>query len=374
MTDVNISNLMLKKQTIQVPSFERNYNIFHNYFTHTNYSYFNSVCFYNILLTCFILFQHIPCIYVHNLSNMIMILLVITYYNISSDLGKNMSVFIIFTHGLSMVLSVIVPNINMISAVVNLLSTSFITIGYNSIVKKEHSKILNLKYRILFMAPLYSYIYLESSYKITHLFNKAIGYACNYIKRFSTSDIIKYAKGRNSITLPDIVRDESNGSAEQRVAEEVFLNEYTSDGVLREDVIDNGVLSEVSTSRVAGRAAVAAAVSLTEALHDGISREDSVSRVSESAVEETLTEGGLPEVSREIVAAVHDSDENVLSEEAVDEGVDEGVLRECAVNENVLSDGDVNEGVLSETAAAELACDKLLNTPAVTRSQYNKIT
>tara|TARA_B100001093_G_C26821131_1_gene1011930 strand:+ start:545 stop:1375 length:831 start_codon:yes stop_codon:yes gene_type:complete len=189
MTDI-IFNI-LKTDNYQIPTFDRNYKIFNDYFNNSKYSEYNVISLYNILLTGLILLKNIPLPYVNNFSNGVLIAYIFTYYNINSDIGKVMFMFLSGTYTISNLLSYIVPYINIISLIVNVLSISYITIGYNALSKKEYNSILNLKEKNVYLAPLHTFIYLEQNYKINNLFTKFINVSCNYIKKFSTSDIIK---------------------------------------------------------------------------------------------------------------------------------------------------------------------------------------
>ena len=189
MTDI-IFNI-LKTDDYQIPTFDRNYKIFNDYFSNSKYSEYNVISLYNILLTGLILLKNIPLPYVNNFSNGVIIAYIFTYYNINSDIGKVMFMFLSGTYTISNLLTYLVPYINIISLILNVLSISYITIGYNALSKKEYNTILNLKEKNLYLAPLHTFIYLEKNYKINNLFTKFINVSCNYIKKFSTSDINK---------------------------------------------------------------------------------------------------------------------------------------------------------------------------------------
>ena len=222
MTDINIFENVLKKDRLQIPSFDRNYKIFNDYYSNSKYTECNVFCILNILLTSFILVSNIPFFYVNDISNALFFIFSLTYYNINSDIGKVMSVFVALIHITSKLLASVCPYINSISLGINILSLSYITIGYNMLSKKNSKQVIELREKNIYFAPLYSYIYLEKAYNISKLSEKILISICDYIKKFSTSDIIKTNKfkKRDLVVLEKIIEEEIESEQPQVSSEE----------------------------------------------------------------------------------------------------------------------------------------------------------
>jgi len=253
MTDINIFESVLKKNRLQIPSFDRNYKIFNNYYSTSKFTEYNVFCILNILWTGFILVSNIPFFYVNDVSNALFFIFSLTYYNINSDIGKVMSLFIALIHMISKLLVILCPYINSISLAINILSLSYITIGYNMLSRKNAKQVIELQEKNIYLGPLYAYVYLEKTYNISKLFEKILISICNYIKNFSTSDIIKINKfiprkiRKDIIVLEKIIEDEEQSQVLPEVQSEVQPHVLSKEQTEVLPEIQSQVLPEVQS-------------------------------------------------------------------------------------------------------------------------------
>ena len=147
------------------------------------------------LISNFMLFDNIPlnnCVFIKNIPDVILFLYCGVYYNINSWLGgRSMTKFLLLLRFASVVLSFILPYYKVISLINYVLSVLFLTVGYHKLTDKSYNQLVELRYNNLYLAPFYAYIFYEKNYNLEDKLQQTVNIIVNYIKKFSTSDIIK---------------------------------------------------------------------------------------------------------------------------------------------------------------------------------------
>ena len=66
-----------------------------------------------------------------------------------------------------------------------------LTVGYHKLTDKSYNQLVELKYNNVYLGPFYAYIFYEKNYNLEDKLQQTVNIIINYIKKFSTSDIIK---------------------------------------------------------------------------------------------------------------------------------------------------------------------------------------
>ena len=170
------------------------YKTFNNYYNHEKYAEYVPMAVVMFLISNFMLLDNITlnnCVFIKNIPDVILFLYCGVYYNINSWLGRSMTKFLFSIRFASLILSFILPYYKVISLINYVLSVLFLTVGYHKLTDKSYKQIVELKYHNLYLAPFYAYIFYEKNYKLEEKMQQIIDIIINYIKKFSTSDIIK---------------------------------------------------------------------------------------------------------------------------------------------------------------------------------------
>lgn len=170
------------------------YKTFNNYYNHEKYAEYVPMAVVMFLISNFMLFDDVTlnnCVFIKNIPDVILFLYCGVYYNINSWLGRSMTKFLLLLRFTSVVLSFILPYYKVISLINYILSVLFLTVGYHKLTDKTYNQLVELKYNNLYLGPFYAYIFYEKNYNLEDKLQQTVNIIINYIKKFSTSDIIK---------------------------------------------------------------------------------------------------------------------------------------------------------------------------------------
>ena len=170
------------------------YKTFNNYYNHEKYAEYVPMAVVMFLISNFMLFDDVTlnnCVFIKNIPDVILFLYCGVYYNINSWLGRSMTKFLLLLRFISVTLSYILPYYKIISLLCYVLSILFLTVGYHKLTDKSYNQLVELKYNNLYLGPFCAYIFYEKNYNLEDKLQQTVNIIINYIKKFSTSDIIK---------------------------------------------------------------------------------------------------------------------------------------------------------------------------------------
>tara|TARA_B100000401_G_scaffold438362_1_gene386624 strand:+ start:1347 stop:2183 length:837 start_codon:yes stop_codon:yes gene_type:complete len=232
------------------------YKTFDNYYDHKKYAEYVPIAIVMFLLSNLMLFDDITVInggFIKSIPDIIFIGYSVLYYNINSWLGRSMTKFLLLLRFTSVILSFILPYYKIISLIDYVLSGLFLTVGYHKLTNKSYGQLVELKYHNIYLAPFYAYTFYEKNYDLEQNIYKLIDIIVNYIKKFSTSDIIKqYDSGNQFINTEDEVTDNIIDDPTEELQEETIeetieeMNNNEEEGITS-DVNDNKESESQST-------------------------------------------------------------------------------------------------------------------------------
>ena len=150
---------------------------------------------YMVIFNLWCVFSLLSCIPLPVISNA-SILLLMGYYilgnNVHKKIGIENTLFLSICYLSNCITSYILSHrLYMIISLIGLpASTAVYVLGNIKYEKKHYKELLDLKYELIFIAPLYSYICLNTKYRLKEKANRAGKFMLNYVKKYSTSDVI----------------------------------------------------------------------------------------------------------------------------------------------------------------------------------------
>ena len=157
------------------------------------------------LFGMFTMFSYVPFPVVSNISILVILGYNLIYNNINSKLGTHMTVFLGSIYTLSNILGLIISysTLMIVSMLCVPISLGTTLLGISKYEKKSYKDLLLMKYELVVLAPLHSYIFLEDKYNIKFFIYRGWKFLLNYVKKFSTSDVISdELKSRGVDDLP----------------------------------------------------------------------------------------------------------------------------------------------------------------------------
>ena len=171
------------------PCINTKFNNFQNYYTNTISKEISAYCWILNLWSSLIILSSIPMPFL-NIAFDITMGYSIQYYTINKYIGRTMGVFmgLLFLSTQWFVWQF--ENYLLWGTLIWFSSMGGILASYYRLEKKNPSILFSEDSHYLYIVPLYCYCYLDNKYNINHIFCKYLTIIVNYIKRFSTSDII----------------------------------------------------------------------------------------------------------------------------------------------------------------------------------------
>jgi hypothetical protein len=201
MTTTNKNTILDIKKTLKIDTFNDDgylnntvslFSEYNSFTTHKVNCEINSFSTIFFLFGMLSVFSYIPFPVVGNLSILIILGYNLIYNNINSKLGTHMTVFLgsIYTLGNILGLFISYSSLMITSIICVPISLGAVVLGIRKYEKKSHKELLQMKYELVVLAPLHSYIFLENKYNIKNTIHHWCKFLLNYVKKFSTSDVI----------------------------------------------------------------------------------------------------------------------------------------------------------------------------------------
>jgi len=203
MTDKVTNNHTLDlKKTLNIDNFQDDnhknntvslFNEYNSFFTNNINREINAYSVVFSLYSIFNLLSQVPFFILSNLSLFFIGMYMVLYNNVSQQLGKKMITFL----GSIYLGCVIRPffwnnwSFWCFNVLIIPISVGLFIMGNKRYESKQHKDLLEMKYELLLIAPLHSYVYLEDRYNLTQCASKVYKFCLNYVKKYSTSDVIR---------------------------------------------------------------------------------------------------------------------------------------------------------------------------------------
>jgi hypothetical protein len=177
------------------PNFDKTtlsqFNNYHQLYTSGVNQRISVYCWLATIWTSITILSYIPLPIISNCAVLVIGCYYVLYNNIYSLIGNKMACYLIFNYILSNIVSTIYSGHFYTACVIFLVS---ILCNIGSYLKFETggiSKLTSLEETTIYIVPLYSVTYIETVYNIKEYITIMVKFICNYIKKFSTSDVIK---------------------------------------------------------------------------------------------------------------------------------------------------------------------------------------
>ena len=201
MTTTNKNTILDIKKTLKIDTFNDDgylnntlslFSEYNSFTTHKVNGEINSFSTIFFLFGMLSVFSYIPFPVVGNLSILVILGYNLIYNNINSKLGTHMTVFLgsIYTLGNILGLFISYSSLMITSIICVPISLGAAVLGIGKYEKKSYKELLQMKYELVVLAPLHSYIFLENKYNIKNTIHHWCKFLLNYVKKFSTSDVI----------------------------------------------------------------------------------------------------------------------------------------------------------------------------------------
>lgn len=217
---------------------------FDNYYNHEKYIEYVPASVVMFLLSNFMLFSDMFLIsggVFKNLPDTILIGYCVVYYNINSWLGRSMTKFLLLLRLVAVALSYVLPYYKIISLSSYIVSLLFLTVGYNKLTERSYEELVKLRYHNLYLGPFYAYNYYEKNYNLEENIHKIIDMCIIYIKKFSTSDVIKQYSSVSETKNEDC--KETLQEIKTDIIKEIS-NENEKEESNTEDIVENILVDE----------------------------------------------------------------------------------------------------------------------------------
>jgi len=167
------------------------FNNYHQLYTNGVNQRISVHCWLATIWSTITILSHIPLPIISNCAVLVAGCYYVLYNNIYSSVGNKMGGYLIFNYILSNIVSTIYSAHFSTACVIFILS---ILCNVGSYLKFETggiAKLTSLGETTIYIVPLYSVTYIETTYNIREYMTIMVKFICNYIKKFSTSDVIK---------------------------------------------------------------------------------------------------------------------------------------------------------------------------------------
>ena len=239
MTDqtTSIQTLDLKK-TVNIENFQDDnhkintitlFNEYNSFFTNNINREINAYSVVFSLYSIFNLLSQVPFFILSNLSLFFIGMYMVIYNNISQELGKKMTAFLGSIYLVGVTRQFIWNNWSFwcFNVLVIPISAGLFVMGNKRYESKNYKDLLKMRYELLLIAPLHSYVYLEDRYNLTKCAGKVYKFFLNYVKKYSTSDVIRdELKDRG---VDDIYESENEKNTDNDVALEEIEESQSDD-------------------------------------------------------------------------------------------------------------------------------------------------
>ena len=239
MTDQTTNNQTLDlKKTVNIESFQDDnhkintvslFNEYNSFFTNKINREINAYSVVFSLYSIFNLLSQVPFFILSNLSLFFIGIYMVIYNNTSLELGKKMTAFLGTIYLVGVTRQFIWNNWSFwcFNVLTIPISAGLFIMGNKRYESKNYKDLLKMRYELLLIAPLHSYVYLEDRYNLTKCAGKVYKFFLNYVKKYSTSDVIRdELKDRG---VDDIYESENEKNTDNDVALEEIEESQSDD-------------------------------------------------------------------------------------------------------------------------------------------------
>ena len=201
------------------------FNEYNSYFTNGINREINAYAVTFSLYSMFNILSHVPCFIFSNLSLFVIGMYMVIYNNINEKIGMRMTSFMgaMYLGGVIRQFLWSNPCFWYFNVLTIPVSAGLLIMGNKRYEQKSYKDLLKMRYELLLIAPLHSYVYLEDRYNLTRCACKVYKFLLNYVKKYSTSDVIRdELKDRG---VDDTYESENEKNLETN--DESEKNEYT---------------------------------------------------------------------------------------------------------------------------------------------------
>jgi hypothetical protein len=188
---------VLNLQSLQDQKYKYNteslFNEYNSYFTNSINRELNAYSVAFSLYSVFNILSHVPCFIFSNLSLFVIGMYMVIYNNINEKIGMRMTSFMGTMYLCGVIRQSLWSNpcfwyFNILTIPV---SAGLFVICNKRYEEKSYKDLLKMRYELLLIAPLHSYVYLEDKYRLKRCAGKIYEFILNYVKKYSTSDVIR---------------------------------------------------------------------------------------------------------------------------------------------------------------------------------------
>tara|TARA_B100001093_G_scaffold518949_1_gene605718 strand:+ start:171 stop:887 length:717 start_codon:yes stop_codon:yes gene_type:complete len=169
------------------------FNEYNSYFTNSINREINAYTVFLSLFSIFNLLSHISFIIFSNLSLFFLGMYSVIYNNINEKLGIKMTAYLGGIYLSGAIRQFIWSNSFFwyFNILILPISAGLFIMGNKRYESKSYRDLIkSMRYELLLIAPLHSFVYLEDKYKLTRCSEKMYHFLVNYVKKYSTSDVI----------------------------------------------------------------------------------------------------------------------------------------------------------------------------------------
>lgn len=241
MTDQTTNNQTLDlKKTVNIETFQDDnhkintvslFNEYNSFFTNNINREINAYSVVFSLHSIFNLLSHVPFFILSNLSLFFIGMYMVLYNNISLELGKKMTAFLGTIYLAGVTRQFIWNNWSFwcFNVLVLAISAGLFVMGNKRYESKNYHDLLKMRYELLLIAPLHSYVYLEDRYRLTKCAGKVYKFFLNYVKKYSTSDVIRdELKDRGVDDIYESENEKNTDNDSEAVAEDTQRDDNTN--------------------------------------------------------------------------------------------------------------------------------------------------
>ena len=199
-TDIQTLDL---KATLKINSFHDDhfknngivslFNEYNSFFTNNINREINAYSVVFMLYSVFNLLSRVPFFILCNLSLFLIGMYMVIYNNLNQELGMRMTAFLGSIYLIGVTRQFIWNNWSFwyFNVLIIPISIGLFIVGNKRYEKKSYKHLLEMRYELLLVAPLHTYVYLEDRYNLTRCAYKVYYFLLNYVKKYSTSDVIR---------------------------------------------------------------------------------------------------------------------------------------------------------------------------------------
>lgn len=167
------------------------FNTYSNLYTNGVSQSASVYCWLLTIWSSLTILSYIPLPIMSNCALLCITMYYTVYNNIHKSIGNKMAVYLLFNYMFSNIISLIYPNHFFLACILFTLSMACNIGSYAKFEYGSITKLPTLDESAIYVIPLYTFTYIEDSYNIQKHFSIMMSFICNYIKKFSTSDVIK---------------------------------------------------------------------------------------------------------------------------------------------------------------------------------------